>query len=69
METEVKRDESYDADDVKPMKTYRFDLSCKFELKAEAKPDAIIIAVEQFEGIQITNIQKIECQEKLEGDR
>ena len=51
------------------MKTYRFDLSCKFELKAESKPDAIIIAVEQFEGIQITNIQKIECQEKLEGDR
>ena len=69
METEVKRDESYDADDVKPMITYMFDLSCKFELKAESKPDAIIIAVEQFEGIQITNIQKIECQEKLEGDR
>ena len=69
METEVKRDESYDADDVKPMKTYRFDLSCKVELKAASKPDAIIIAVEQFEGIQITNIQKIVCQEKLEGDR
>ena len=69
METEVKRDESFDDDDVKPMKTYLFDLSCKFELKAESKPDAIIIAVEQFEGLQITNIQKIECQEKLEGDR
>ena len=26
METEVKRDESYDADDVKPMKTYRLSL-------------------------------------------
>ena len=69
MESEMKRDESYDSDDVKPLKTYLFDLSCKFELKAESKPDAIIIAVEQFEGIQITNIQKIECQEKLEGDR
>lgn len=68
MENEVKRDEMLE-DDPKPMKTYLFDLSCKFELKAESKPDAIIIAVEQFEGIQITNIQKIECQEKLEGDR
>ena len=67
MESEMKRDESYDSDDVKPLKTYLFDLSCKFELKAESKPDAIIIAVEQFEGIQITNIQKIECQEKMEG--
>ena len=67
MESEMKRDERYDSDDVKPLKTYLFDLSCKFELKAESKPDAIIIAVEQFEGIQITNIQKIECQEKMEG--
>ena len=67
MESEVKRDEGYDAEEVKPMKTYQFDVVCKFDLKAESKPDAIIIAVEQFEGIQITNIQKIECQEKMEG--
>ena len=63
----MKRDEAYIDDEVKPLKRYQFDISCKFELKAESKPDAIIIAVEQFEGIQITNIQKIECQEKMEG--
>ena len=68
METEVKRDESYDADDVKPMKTYRFDLSCKFELKAESKPEAIIIAVEQLEGINITNVQELKCQELVKSD-
>jgi len=43
-------------------------LSCKFELKAESKPEAIIIAVEQLEGINITNIQELKCQELVKSD-
>jgi len=68
MENDVKRDEIIDPDELKPMKKYQFDINCRFELKAESKSDAIIIAVEQFEGIQITNIQKIECQEIVKSD-
>ena len=68
MESDMKRDESYDDGEVKPLKKYQFDINCRFELKAESKSDAIIIAVEQFEGIQITNIQKIECQEIVKSD-
>ena len=64
----MKRDEMIDPDELKPMKKYQFDINCRFELKAESKSDAIIIAVEQFEGIQITNIQKIECQEIVKSD-
>ena len=64
----MKRDEMIDPDELKPMKKYQFDINCRFELKAESKSDAIIIAVEQFEGIQITNIQKIECQEIIKSD-
>ena len=64
----MKRDEMIDLDELKPMKKYQFDINCRFELKAESKSDAIIIAVEQFEGIQITNIQKIECQELIKSD-
>ena len=64
----MKRDEMIDLDELKPMKKYQFDINCRFELKAESKSDAIIIAVEQFEGIQITNIQKIECQEIVKSD-
>ena len=65
---DMKRDEIIDPDELKPMKKYQFDINCRFELKAESKSDAIIIAVEQFEGIQITNIQKIECQEIVKSD-
>ena len=68
MESNMKRDEAYIDDEVKPLKRYQFDINCRFELKAESKSDAIIIAVEQFEGIQITNIQKIECQEIVKSD-
>ena len=68
MENDVKRDEIIDPDELKPMNKYQFDINCRFELKAESKSDAIIIAVEQFEGIQITNIQKIECQEIVKSD-
>ena len=64
----MKRDEMIDLDELKPMKKYQFDINCRFDLRAESKSDAIIIAVEQFEGIQITNIQKIECQEIVKSD-
>ena len=68
MESNMKRDETYIDDEVKPLKRYQFEISCKFELKAESKSDAIIIAVERLEGIEITNVQKIECQEIIKSD-
>ena len=55
MENDVKRDEIIDPDELKPMKKYQFDINCRFELKAESKSDAIIIAVERLEGIEITS--------------
>jgi len=68
VESNMKRDEAYIDDEVKPLKRYQFDISCKFELKAESKPEAIIIAVEQLEGINITNIQELKCQELVKSD-
>ena len=68
MESDMKRDEAYIDDEVKPLKRYQFDISCKFELKAESKPEAIIIAVEQLEGINITNVQELKCQELVKSD-
>ena len=68
MESNMKRDEAYIDDEVKPLKRYQFDISCKFELKAESKPEAIIIAVEQLEGINITNVQELKCQELIKSD-
>lgn len=67
MENEVKRDESHDNEPL-PMKKYQFDVVCKFNLEAESKPDAIIIAIEKLEGIEITNVQKLECQEVVKRD-
>ena len=64
----MKRDEMIDPDELKPMKKYQFDINCRFELKAESKSDAIIVAVERLEGIEITNVQKIECQEIIKSD-
>tara|TARA_Y100001951_G_C11223505_1_gene230236 strand:- start:463 stop:672 length:210 start_codon:yes stop_codon:yes gene_type:complete len=68
MESDMKRDEAYDDGEVKPLKKYQFDINCRFELKAESKSDAIIIAVEQFEGIMVTNIQELKCQEIVKSD-
>ena len=65
---DMKRDEIIDPDELKPMKKYQFDINCRFELKAESKSDAIIVAVERLEGIEITNILKIECQELIKSD-
>ena len=64
----MKRDEAYIDDEVKPLKRYQFDINCRFELKAESKPEAIIIAVEQLEGINITNVQELKCQELIKSD-
>ena len=66
MENEM-RDEMLD--EVKPLKKYQFDVVCRFEVEAETKPDSIIIAVERLEGIQITNIQELKCQEIVKSDR
>ena len=41
---------------------------CRFDLQAESKPDAIITAVEMLEGVQITNIQELKCQELVKSD-
>ena len=69
MESDVmKRDEMIDPDELKPMKKYQFDINCRFELKAESKSDAIIIAVEMLEGIEIQNIQELKCQEIVKSD-
>ena len=68
MESDMRKGDIDIDDEVKPLKKYQFDINCRFELKAESKSDAIIIAVEQFEGIQITNIQKIECLELVKSD-
>tara|TARA_R110002020_G_scaffold460488_1_gene679013 strand:+ start:2234 stop:2434 length:201 start_codon:yes stop_codon:yes gene_type:complete len=66
----MKRDEAYiDDEEVKPLKRYQFDIHCRFELKAESKPEAIIIAVERLEGIEITNVQELKCQELVKSDR
>ena len=64
----MKRDEMIDPDELKPMKKYQFDINCRFELKAESKSDAIIIAVEMLEGVQIQNIQELKCQEIVKSD-
>tara|TARA_R100000329_G_scaffold145608_1_gene131317 strand:+ start:525 stop:725 length:201 start_codon:yes stop_codon:yes gene_type:complete len=66
MENEM-RDEMLD--EVKPLKKYQFDVVCRFEVEAETKPDSIIIAVERLEGIQITNVQELKCQEIVKSDR
>jgi hypothetical protein len=65
---DMKRDEMIDPDELKPMKKYQFDINCRFELKAESKSDAIIIAVEMLEGIEIQNIQELKCQEIVKSD-
>ena len=41
---------------------------CRFEFEAESKPDSIIIAIERLEGIQITNVQELKCQEIVKND-
>ena len=41
---------------------------CRFEVEAESKPDSIIIAIERLEGIQITNVQELKCQEIVKND-
>jgi len=71
MESDMKRDVSgdqSDLDEIKPLKKYQFDILCRFELKAESKSDAIIIAVEMLEGVQIQNIQELKCQELVKSD-
>ena len=65
MENEVREDM---IDEVKPMKKYQLDLVCRFEVEAESKPDSIIIAIERLEGIQITNVQELKCQEIVKND-
>ena len=55
-------------DEVKPMKKYQLDMVCRFEVEAESKPDSIIIAIERLEGIQITNVQELKCQEIVKND-
>lgn len=55
-------------DEVKPLKKYQFDVVCRFEVEAETKPDSIIIAIERLEGIQITNVQELKCQEIVKND-
>lgn len=67
MENDVKRDEAY-IDEPKPMKKYQLDLVCRFEVEAESKPDSIIIAIERLEGIDITNVQELKCQELVKSD-
>lgn len=67
MENDVKRDEAY-IDELKPMKKYQLDLVCRFEVEAESKPDSIIIAIERLEGIDITNVQELKCQELVKSD-
>ena len=67
MENDVKRDEAY-IDEPKPMKKYQLDLVCRFEVEAESKPDSIIIAIERLEGIDITNVQELKCQELVKND-
>ena len=65
MENEVREDM---IDEVKPMKKYQLDMVCRFEVEAESKPDSIIIAIERLEGIQITNVQELKCQEIVKHD-
>ena len=55
-------------DEVKPLKKYQIDIVCKFEVEAESKPDSIIIAIERLEGVSITNVLKLECQEIVKSD-
>ena len=65
MENEVREDM---IDEVKPMKKYQLDMVCRFEVEAESIPDSIIIAIERLEGIQITNVQELKCQEIVKND-
>ena len=65
MENEVREDM---IDEVKPMKKYQLYMVCRFEVEAESKPDSIIIAIERLEGIQITNVQELKCQEIVKND-
>ena len=65
MENEVREDM---IDEIKPMKKYQLDMVCRFEVEAESKPDSIIIAIERLEGIQITNVQELKCQEIVKND-
>tara|TARA_Y100001938_G_scaffold150213_1_gene240119 strand:+ start:3070 stop:3270 length:201 start_codon:yes stop_codon:yes gene_type:complete len=65
MENEMRDDM---LDEVKPLKKYQFDVVCRFEVEAETKPDSIIIAIERLEGIQITNVQELKCQEIVKND-
>ena len=65
MENEVRE---HMIDEVKPMKKYQLDMVCRFEVEAESKPDSIIIAIERLEGIQITNVQELKCQEIVKND-
>ena len=67
MESDMKRDEFIE-EEPKPLKKYQFELMCRFDLQAESKPDAIITAVEMLEGVQITNIQELKCQELVKSD-
>ena len=66
MENDVKRDESHDNEPL-PMKKYQFDVVCKFNLEAESKPDAIIIAVEKLEGIEITTTSLLIVKKRLKN--
>jgi phosphopantetheine adenylyltransferase len=68
MESDMRKGDIDIDDEVKPRKKYQFDINCRFELKAESKSDAIIIAVEMLEGIEIQNIQELKCQEIVKSD-
>ena len=68
MESDMRKGDIDIDDEVKPLKKYQFDILCRFELKAESKSDAIIIAVEMLEGVQIQNIQELKCQELVKSD-
>ena len=68
MESDMRKGDIDIDDEVKPLKKYQFDINCRFELKAESKSDAIIIAVEMLEGVQIQNIQELKCQELVKSD-
>ena len=68
MESDMRKGDIDIDDEDKPRKKYQFDINCRFELKAESKSDAIIIAVEMFEGIEIQNIQELKCQEIVKSD-
>ena len=68
MESDMRKGDIDIDDEVKPLKKYQFDITCRFELKAESKSDAIITAVEMLEGVRIQNIQELKCQELVKSD-